>query len=201
MAQARVLADRMIPGEGLMWDALRIAAANLLLVLCARVAIPLPWTPVPITGQTFGVMLIAVLLGPTRAAVAISLYLLEGFAGLPVFQPFGPPGPARFIGPTAGYLLAYPFAAAVSGWLVAKRVFGNAYARVLPLVASLVCGESVVFLGGCTWLAVGMHLGWGAAFASGVAPFLPGDAVKIAAVVAVVRSLHLVTPDEVPDVQ
>ena len=96
MAQARVLADRVIPGEGLAWDVLRIAAANLLLILCARVAIPLPWTPVPITGQTFGVMFIAVLLGPTRAAAALCLYLLEGFAGLPVFQPFGLPGAARF---------------------------------------------------------------------------------------------------------
>ena len=196
MAQARVLADRVIPGEGLAWDVLRLAAANVLLVLCARLAIPLPWTPVPITGQTFGVMLVAVLLGPTRAAMALCLYLVEGFLGLPVFQPFGAPGAARFAGPTAGYLLSYPLAAFVTGWLVETRRFGNAYASTVPLVGSLLAGQSLVFFGGCAWLAVVMQMGWSAAFTAGVAPFLAGEAVKIAAVVAAARSLHIVTRSE-----
>ena len=121
MAQTRALADRVIPGEGLAWEILRIAAANLLLILCAQLAIPLPWTPVPITGQTFGVMLVAVLLGSHRAAIALVLYLLEGAAGLPVFQPYGLPGAARLVGPTAGYLLAYPVAAYIIGWIIRWR--------------------------------------------------------------------------------
>lgn len=196
MAQARALADRVIPGEGLAYDILRIAAANLLMVLCARLVIPLPWSPVPITGQTFGVMLIAVLLGPTRAAAALCLYLLEGFAGLPVFQPLGAPGAARFAGPTAGYLYSYPIAAFVTGWLVQKQVFGNAYRNSLSLIGSLVGGQWLVFFGGWVWLAVAMQMGWAAALAAGVTPFLPGEVIKIAAVVAVVRSLNLIAPSE-----
>src|ERR1700687_2116499 len=120
MAQARVLADRIYSGEGIVADAARIIAANILLVLCAHIAIPLPFTPVPITGQTFGVLLVAVLLGSRRGMLTCVLYLLEGMAGLPVFQPLGAPGPLRLAGPTAGYLLAYPTAAFVTGWLVER---------------------------------------------------------------------------------
>src|SRR5580658_8396275 len=120
MSHAKVLADRIYSGDGIAADALRIVAANILLVLCAHIAIPLPWTPVPITGQTFGVLLVAVLLGARRGALTLGLYLLEGIAGLPVFQPYGLPGAARFVGPTAGFLLAYPIAAFSTGWLVER---------------------------------------------------------------------------------
>src|SRR5712692_5362675 len=119
-AEARLLGDRLIAREGATWDVARVAAANLLLVLCAWIALPLPWTPVPITGQTFGVMLVAVLLGSRRGALVLGLYLLEGAAGLPVFQPFGAPGAARLLGPTAGYLWAYPVCAFLTGWLVER---------------------------------------------------------------------------------
>lgn len=193
MAEAKVWADEVIPGEGLGADVLRVAAANLLLILCARVVIPLPWTPVPITGQTFGVMLVAVLLGPTRAAAAVGLYLLEGFVGLPVFQPFGLPGPLRFAGPTGGYLLSCPAAAYVIGWLAQGRDLGQARRSSLALLGPLLCGEAIVFLGGCAWLAVVQQMGWSTAFAAGVIPFLPGELVKMAAVLAVVRGLCEVT--------
>jgi biotin transport system substrate-specific component len=179
----------MIPGEGLAWDVLRVAAANLLLVLCARLAVPLPWTPVPITGQTFGVLLVAVLLGPRRAALAVGLYLLEGLAGLPVFQPFGAPGPARFLGPTAGYLLSYPAAAFVAGWLAEAQRPGESRTSLLRLVAALLAAEAVIFAAGCTWLALLFQMGWKGAFEAGLAPFLPGELVKIAAVVSVRSSL------------
>src|SRR3989441_2049654 len=114
-AGSRVWADRAIPGEGFFQDAVRVGAANLLMVLCAWIAIPLPWTPVPVTGQTFGVMLVAALLGSRRGAIVLSLYLLEGLAGLPVFYPFGVAGAARLAGTTAGDLLSYPVAAVVIG--------------------------------------------------------------------------------------
>ena len=94
MSQSKVLADRIYPADGLAAEVVRIAAANILLVLCAHIAFPLPWTPVPITGQTFGVLLVAILLGSRRGALTLGLYLLEGLAGLPVFQPLGLPGPA-----------------------------------------------------------------------------------------------------------
>lgn len=195
---ANVLADRVIAGEGFLWDAARVAAANLLLVLCAWIALPLPWTPVPVTGQTFGVMLVAALLGARRGAIVLVLYLLEGLAGLPVFQPFGLPGAARLAGPTAGYLLAYPAAAFVTGWLVERKARRgvvhppalerqSAVASTLRLVGSLMAGELVTFAGGCAWLAVGLGYGWARAIPLGATPFLPGELVKMALVVAAVR--------------
>src|SRR5579864_9521789 len=96
---AKLIADRILRGEGVALDALRIAAANILLVLCAHIVIPLPFTPVPVTGQTFGVLLVAVLLGSQRGMLTCVLYLLEGMAGLPVFHPLGMPGPLRLAGP------------------------------------------------------------------------------------------------------
>ena len=196
MAQPRVLADWVIPGEGVVRDVLRIAAANLLLVLCAQIAIPLPWTPVPVTGQTFGVMLIAVLLGSRRAALAVVLYLLEGAAGLPVFQPYGAPGIARFMGPTAGYLWAYPFAAFLTGWLVERfvaRVEPGRDARTLRLVAAVVPGEVLILASGFLWYTLLTGMSWSAAFAGSVLPFLPFDVLKIALVMAAVRGVELAT--------
>jgi biotin transport system substrate-specific component len=193
-AHARVLADRLIAGEGFLWDVARVAAANLLMVLCAWIALPLPWTPVPVTGQTFGVMLVAVLLGSRRAAVVLGLYLLEGLAGLPVFQPFGLPGAARLAGPTAGYLLAYPVSAYVTGWLVERELppeaSQNAITSVLWLVGALLTGELVTFAGGCGWLAAGMRFGLARALQAGALPFLPGELIKIALVVAGARGVE-----------
>lgn len=197
MSQSKVLADRLYSGEGVAADVVRIAAANILLTLCAHIIIPLPFTPVPITGQTFGVLLVAVLLGARRSGIALVLYLLEGFAGLPVFQPLGLPGPARFIGPTAGYLVAYPFAAFVTGWLV-ERTANLALPRAIkwqpagaPLAAALLCGEVIIFLGGCTWLALGLHLGWPLAIQNGALPFVPGEIVKMALIVTLVGGFAL----------
>jgi len=192
MAQARVLADRIYSGEGIVRDAARIIAANILLVLCAHVAIPLPWTPVPITGQTFGVLLVAVLLGSGRGTVAVVFYLLEGMAGLPVFAPYGAPGVARFFGPTAGYLLAYPPAVFLTGWLV-ERSAGIWFFPLagLRLACALFFGEATIFLGGYFWLRVGVGLGWGPAFLAGVVPFLPGEILKMVLIVMVVRGVEL----------
>jgi len=192
MAQTRVLADRIYSGEGLAADAVRIIAANILLTLCAHIAIPLPWTPVPITGQTFGVLLVAVLFGSGRGTISVVLYLLEGMAGLPVFAPLGAPGAARFFGPTAGYLLAYPPAAFVTGWL-AERTAGIWFVRFagLRLTGALLAGDAMIFLGGCTWLAIGVGLGWGPALHAGLLPFLPGEIMKMALIVAAVRGVEL----------
>ena len=189
MSQAKVLADRIYSGEGIAADALRIAAANILLVLCAHIVIPLPWTPVPVTGQTFGVLFVAVLLGARRGAITLILYLLEGAAGLPVFQPLGLPGLARFAGPTAGYLFSYPLAAFVTGWLVERgakirdsRVGGSRLAA-LSLVGALISGEAIIFACGCAWLALLLRMGWSVALRQGALPFLPGEIIKIALIV------------------
>jgi biotin transport system substrate-specific component len=204
MANARVIAERVIPGEGILWDAVRIAAANLLLVLCAHIAIPIPGNPVPFTLQTFGVLLIAVLLGSRRAAIAASLYLLEGAMGLPVFQPFGLPGAARLIGPTAGYLWAYPLAAFATGWLAECLDWtARAWSGVAKLAGAVLLGQAIILSGGWAWLAAIPHLqpngalgtlGWGRAFVMGVAPFLLDALVKTGLVIAAARGIHRARP-------
>jgi biotin transport system substrate-specific component len=187
LEQTKVLADRVYTGEGLAAESLRILAANVLLALCAQVAIPVPWSPAPITGQTFGVLLIAVLLGSRRSGVALLLYLLEGVSGLPVFQPFGMPGPARFFGPTSGYLLAFPPAAFLTGWIFERG--GQSLRR---LAGALISGDAVILLSGCVWLAAESSAGFAAAFRMGVLPFIPGELIKMAMIVAAVRGFEFV---------
>jgi len=189
---AKLIADRILRGEGVALDALRIAAANILLVLCAHIVIPLPFTPVPVTGQTFGVLLVAVLLGSQRGMLTCVLYLLEGMAGLPVFQPLGMPGPLRLAGPTAGYLLAYPSAAFVTGWLV-EHTSARSFSRFrgVRLTGALIAGEAIIFAGGCAWLALGIRLGWAGAIYAGALPFIPGEIIKIALILAIVQGAEL----------
>ena len=197
MSQSKVLADRIYSGEGIAADTLRIIAANILLVLCAHIAIPLPWTPVPITGQTFGVLLVAVLLGARRGAITLILYLLEGAAGLPVFQPLGLAGIARFAGPTAGYLFSYPAAAFVTGWLaerganVGNSREGGSWLAGLPLIGALISGEAIIFACGCAWLALFLGMGWSVAWSQGALPFLPGEIIKMALIVVAAGGLQL----------
>ena len=202
MSSARTFAAQVFSkprsSEGLAWDVLRVAASNLLLILCAQIAVPLPFTPVPVTGQTFGVMLIAVAFGARRGAIAAALYLLEGAAGLPVFQPYGAPGAARLLGPTAGYLWSYPGAVYVTGWLAEHVASFNPAAaaktqwrRMLLLTGTLLPGQFLIFACGCAWLAT--TRGWAAAIALGVLPFIPGEVIKIAAVLAVTRTTETAT--------
>ncbi|MGD0425921.1 MAG: biotin transporter BioY [Candidatus Acidiferrales bacterium] len=201
MSQTKVLADRIYSGEGIAADAVRIVAANILLVLCAHIVIPLPWTPVPITGQTFGVLLVAVLLGARRGAITLVLYLLEGAAGLPVFQPLGLPGLARFAGPTAGYLFSYPLAAFVTGWLVergAKNVESrDASSRIaaLPLIGALISGETIIFACGCAWLALVLRVSWSVALSQGALPFVPGEIIKMALIAVAAGGMQLARRD------
>jgi biotin transport system substrate-specific component len=195
MSHSRVLADRIYPAEGFAADAVRVAAANLLLALCAQIVLPLPWTPVPITGQTFGVLLVALLLGARRSALTLGLYLLEGIAGLPVFQPLGLPGPARFLGPTAGYLLAYTPAAFIAGWIVQRgtvplRIYFGIQSNAVKLLIALMAGEIVIFAGGCAWLAAVLRLGWMNSLRFGALPFLPGEVIKMALIMATLGGLE-----------
>ena len=119
-----------------------------ILAAASQIAVPLPGTPVPITLQPLVVVLAGLLLGPVAGAVSMVLYLAAGAAGLPVFAPIGPPGLARFLGPTGGYLIAYPAAAFVAGALArrAPTLVGRWLAAVF--------GIAVLFIGGIAQLAV-----------------------------------------------
>ncbi len=126
-----------------------VVCASLFVALCARVTVPLPFTPVPLTLQNFGVLVVALLLGSRRGFAALALYLVEGAFGLPVFNPAGPGGIAQILGPTGGFLMAYPLVAFIAGWTYehTSRRFGWA-------VLSGVAAEIALFLGGLSWLAV-----------------------------------------------
>src|SRR5437868_10895050 len=106
--------------RGLEW-ALQIAVvagASLFVALCARLTLPLPFTPVPLTLQNFGVLLVGLMLGSRRGFAVLALYLAEGAAGLPVFNPTGPGGIAQLLGPTGGFLMVYPLVAGLAGWIM-----------------------------------------------------------------------------------
>ena len=148
------------------------------LALASQFALPLPGTPVPITLQPLLVVLAGLLLGPVDAAAAMVLYLIAGAAGLPVFQPFGAPGLARLLGPTGGYLLAYPVAAALAGRLGAGRP--SFATRALAAMAGIL----VLYLGGLTQLAV-LTGSLATAAVLGVLPFVAADAVKALVAAAV----------------
>jgi biotin transport system substrate-specific component len=200
-AQTPVFAERILPGEGLLWEAARLLSGNLLMVLCAHIAIPIPGSPVPLTGQTFGVLLLALLFGARRSALVMGLYLLEGAAGLPVFQPLGAPGALRLVGPTAGYLWSYPAVAYLAGWLGERANWSGASANAfgtLKLCGAVLLGHALMLASGWAWLAAVPHLradgsigalGWTAAWSVGVAPFLLDALLKTALVIGAAKAV------------
>ena len=173
-AKAETLVGAVAAPLGWARSVMLVVAFSLLVALAAQVAVPLPFTPVPLTAQTFAVLLTGALLGSRLGALALVLYLAEGASGLPFFHS-GAGGPQYFVGPTAGYLFAFPFAAFVTGYL-AERGWDRRYLRAASAMA---LGSLVILAGGWAWLALLTHSA-AAAFASGVAPFLVGDIIKVA---------------------
>lgn len=131
-----------------------VVGASLFVGLCARISIPLWFTPVPLTVQNFGVLLVGVLLGSRRGFAALILYLAEGAMGMPVFSPssVGLMGVAQILGPTGGYLLAYPFVAGLAGFIFERGTKSFARAAIAGILA-----EIVLFAGGVTWLYLATH--------------------------------------------
>jgi biotin transport system substrate-specific component len=123
--------------------------ASLFVALCARVTLPLPGTPVPLTLQNFGVLVVGLTLGPRRGFAALLVYLMEGAMGMPVFNPAGPGGFLQLLGPAGGFLMAYPFVAALAGWVMERgqKTFVRA-------ITAGVLAEIVLFAGGLSYLAI-----------------------------------------------
>jgi biotin transporter BioY len=164
------LLDALWPTPGLLRDVTLIVGGSVLVAVAAHVEIPLD--PVPITGQTFAVLLIGALIGSARGALSLAAYLVQGMAGLPVFAG-GVGGAAHVVGPTGGYLIGFVAAALVVGWLTER---GWARRPVTAIVA-LAAGNAVIYLFGLTWLA--RFVPPGDVLELGLIPFVAGDVLKL----------------------
>jgi biotin transport system substrate-specific component len=163
-------------------------AASVFVAVCAHVYLPLPFTPVPLTLQNFAVLLVGMFLGPVAGFSAMVLYLAQGAMGLPVFSPNGPGGIAQLFGPTAGYLFAYPLAAAAAGWVICSlRQVGSVFTRG---IAAGIVFSVILFSLGAGWLATVMHLNAPATWHVAVAPFLLGEVIKVTAAAAAFNTIQ-----------
>ena len=157
-----------------------VLAGSALVAVCAHIALPLYFTPVPLSLAPFAVLVIGLFLRPGLAAATLGAYLIEGALGLPVFSPTpAAPGFAHLIGPTGGYLLSYPLAAASIAFLVRRSNRG-----FVPAALSATLGSVVILACGALWLAVLTHASLQSVFTLAVLPFLPGDALKVVAAAA-----------------
>jgi biotin transport system substrate-specific component len=151
-----------------------VVGASLVVALCARITIPLmPLTPVPLTVQNMGVLLVGMMLGSRRGFAALALYLAEGVVGLPVFSPMGPGGIAQLLGPTGGFLMVYPFVAFLAGYIFERGTRSFIRAAVAGLL-----GEILLFVGGLSWLYVFTHSLAKAAYL-GLYWFLAAEVIKV----------------------
>jgi len=164
-----------------------IVSATIFIAICAHVSVPLPFTPVPLTMQDLAVLLVGMALGPGAGAAALALYVAEGAAGIPVFNPQGVGGVAQLLGPTGGFLMAYPLVAAIAGWGVRSLRLSNVFGR--GLVACLLA-DVALFGFGAIWFAQIAHASAGTSVQMTVLPFLPGNLVKVAAAAGIFSALH-----------
>jgi biotin transport system substrate-specific component len=152
-------------------------AGSAFVAVCAHVTLSLYFTPVPLSLAPFAVLLLGLLLSPRLAAATLGAYLAEGALGLPVFAPTpAVPGLAHLLGPTGGYLLAYPLAAALIAFM-----FRRTSRTFAPAFLCAAAGSLVILCCGALWLAVLTHASAQSVFSLAVLPFLPGDALKVAA--------------------
>ncbi|MGO9269900.1 MAG: biotin transporter BioY [Terriglobia bacterium] len=170
-----VLIDNLTHRHSRVLDALWVVGFSLLTALLAKIRIPLPFTPVPLTGQTFAVLLAGAALGSRRGFLSQALYLAAGAAGLPVFAGGGATV-AYLLGPTGGYLWSFPLAAALLGWLVER----GAGRRVWTLALGLVLSDAVILTVGALWLFGIFGVVSRQAWLQGLYPFVAGDVLKVA---------------------
>lgn len=156
-------------------DIFLIVMGSLLVAALAQVEIPLPFTPVPVTGQTFGVLLIGAVLGSKRGAASLALYLVEGGLGLPFFAG-GASGLGILTGATAGYLVGFIIAAFIIGLLAERGLERSVRTSLIPFLVGMI----IIYACGVTWLAVVLG-SFSKALAAGLFPFLIGDAIKLVA--------------------
>lgn len=176
-AATDVLIDRIPVGRSFATDAIWVIAFSLVTAACAQISWHLPFIPVPVTGQTFAVLLSGAVLGWRRGFLSQVVYLAEGVAGLPVFADFS--GSAiHLVGPSGGFLLCFPLAAALVGLLVEHGVARSSW----RLAGALVSADVLILLAGSTWLHFLFRIPLAHAWLLGFYPFLIADVAKVALV-------------------
>jgi biotin transport system substrate-specific component len=169
---AITLTRRLNLRSQLLADAILIVTGSLIVAMMAQVRIALPFTPVPVTGQTFAVLLVGAALGAHRGAASLGLYLLEGALGLPFFAG-ATSGIAILSGPTGGYLFGFIFAAGLVGWLADRALERRLWSAIPVFLA----GQGLIYIFGVLGLA--RFMGLVGAFNAGVVPFVVGDILKV----------------------
>jgi biotin transport system substrate-specific component len=172
--QAATLRNAILPRTGLLTDALLIAGGAGLIAASAQVSFKLPFTPVPITGQTFSVLLVGAALGTMRGGASAFLYVLAGLL-FPIYAPHTGYGWSTITSASGGYLVSYPFVAALTGWL-AERRWDRKFSSA---VGAMLTGNVVIYLFGLPWLAVVLNTNLEKTFELGLYPFVPGDTFKL----------------------
>ncbi len=173
-SDAATLRLALVPRTDVLTDAVLVALGAGLIAASAQISIPLPFTPVPITGQTFSVLLVGASLGTVRGGASALLYVLIGIVGAPVYAS-GNHGWEIITGASGGYLVSYPFVAALTGWL-AERKWDR---RFSSAVGAMLTGNVVIYLFGLPWLAVVLGTGLESTLEKGLYPFVPGDTFKL----------------------
>jgi biotin transport system substrate-specific component len=174
MYQAGTLRQAAIRKTGAAVDVALILAGALLVALAAHIRIPLPFTPVPITGQTFAVLLVGATLGAARGAASLGLYVMLGAAGLP-FYAGGQAGWKVVQGPSGGYLIGFVAAAWLTGYL-AERGWDR---RLRSALGAMLTGSVAIYLIGLPWLSWSLGTGLSKTLELGLYPFVPGDILKL----------------------
>jgi len=169
------LTSKVLPRTSVIGKALMITGGALFLGLLAQVVIPVPGSPVPVTGQTLGVLLLATAYGANLGAATFALYLLIGFAGAPVFAQSGH-GLERIIGPTGGYLVGMLLASWVLGFLAGRKWDQ----KLFSALGTMFIGNFIIFAFGLIWLQQYTGKDWGWTFSAGLTPFIFGELLKIA---------------------
>ena len=170
----RTLRLAVLPGSRLLTDVVLVALGAGLLAVSAQFSIALPFTPVPITGQTFAVLLVGASYGTWRGGSSALLYVLLGIAGAPVYA-HGASGWAVITSASGGYLLSYPLVSALTGFLAERRWDR----RFSSAVGAMLTGNVLIYLCGLPWLAVVLHTDLEKTLEYGLYPFVPGDLFKL----------------------
>ena len=177
--QSGSLRATVFPRSSALTQVLFVAAGVAFIALLAQIAIPVPGSPVPVTGQTLAVLLIGTTYGARLGVITFATYLLAGVAGAPIFAPSGTSanhGIDRLIGATGGYLVGMLVASLVLGYL-ADRKADQKFRTSFP---ALLLGDAIIFTFGLLWLQQTLDLSWSKTIAAGFTPFILGEALKIA---------------------